>query len=164
MPQYIDMSISEGRKCLPNIQTLFFRTLKDESYFAEPWKNRKFADCAEFRLGNGRDGSDEVFFFVSDEELTDFLKSASGELYLFGAYNQINVCQMRARGTVVFEDRHSEVDQIKARLRTKIKSRVGSFFNKLDEAEAEDRYAILNNGLLFCFRVEAYAYHAYQRG
>lgn len=161
---YEAMSAAEGRKFLPNVWNLFFKPVTEENFFVEPWKNCELGDCAEFRLGNGREGSDEVLFFVTDKELVDFLKKTSGELYLFGAYNQINVCQMRARGTVALEEGHPDVEQFKARLQADIASRVGSMVSKLNQEEAEERYAILNNGLLFCFRVSAYAYQMYERG
>jgi hypothetical protein len=161
---YTDMSVPEGRKFLPKIRNLFFKPLADENFFVEPWSNRELGDCAEFRLGAGKNGSDEVLFFVSDTGLISFLKEAKGELYLFGAYNQINVCQMRARGTVTLEEGHPEIGQVKVRLRSLIEPRVGSMVEKLDKAEAEERYAILNNGLPFCFRVGSYAYHMYDRG
>jgi hypothetical protein len=162
--QYIEMSPSEGRRFMPKIKNLIFKPLTDENFFVEPWENRELGDCAEFRLSTGRNASDEVLFFVSNSELVSFLKNTKQELYLFGAYNQINVCQMRARGTVTLEEKHPDSESIKARLRTAIESRVGSMIDKLNEEQAEERYSILNSGVLFRFQMSSYAYHQYERG
>lgn len=164
MPRYTDMSVVEGRKFLPNVWNLFPKPLADENFFVEPWKNCELRDCADFRLGTEKDQIGEVFFFVTDEKLIIFLKGTMGELYLFGAYNQINVCQMRARGTVTCEEGHPETEQIKKRLRDVIESRMEASIHKLSKKEAEERYAIIENGLLFCFRISSYAYSMYERG
>ena len=161
---YKEMTIVEGRKFLPNVWNIIPKPLTEENFFVEPWENREMRDCAEFRLGNGRNGSDEVFFFVTDEELVRFLKKSVGELYFFAAYNQINVCQMRARGTVMLEEDHPDVEKMKKSMRTDIKRRVSSTVSKLNKKEAEERFAILSNGLLFCFQIKAYAYQTYERG
>ena len=161
---YTEMSIPEGRRYLPSVWNLFFKPLTDENFFVEPWKNCELRDCAEFRLGNGRNGSHEILFFVTDEKLISFLQETSGEVYLFGAYNPINVCQMRARGTVVREENYPNVEQVKTRLHIAIERRVGAMVSKLNQEEAEERFTILHNGLLFCFRVNVYAYQMYERG
>ena len=162
--QYKEMVVEEGRESLPYIWNLFFRPLYDENFFVAPWGNREFADCAEFWMGTGVDDVDKVLFFVSDRGVVDFLKKATDEIYLFGAYNQIHVCQMRARGKVVLEVSHPEMDEIKTRLRLAIKKRIGASVSQLDEAEAEVRYAILDTGLLFSFHINSYAYNEYERG
>ena len=162
---YKEMSAAEGGRCLLNVWNMLFRSLVDENFFVEPWENRELSDCAGFQPGSERDQLDRVFFFTTDEELIGFLKGAEGELYLFGAYNQVRVCQVRARGTVKFEEGHPETEQIRNYLYDAIEARVGaSNHNKLSGREAEERYAILENGLLFCFRISSYAYHVYERG
>ena len=153
------MSAEEGRKFLPNTWSLFFKPFTEADFFVEPWENRELADCADFRMD-----SDEVFFFVTDEGSINFLKEVKGELYLFGAYNQVNVCQMRARGHVALAEGHPETEQIRKNLRDRVESRVGARGHKLDEKEAEERYAILENGLLFRFLCSSYAYSMYERG
>lgn len=161
MSRYTEMTAEEGRGFLPNVWNLFFKPFTEADFFVEPWENCELADCADFRMD-----SDEVFFFVTDEGLINFLKEVKGELFLFGAYNQINVCQMRARGHVAFEEGHSETEQIRKRLHDAIQSRAGELprTRRLDRKEAEERYAILENGLLFRFLISSYAYSMYERG
>lgn len=158
--KYINLSVKEGRESFPKIWNLFFKPLANGDFFVEPWSNRALRDCAEFRL----DQSGEIFFFVDNEKLASFLKETTGKLYLFGAYNQINVCQMRASGTVTFETGHPETEQIRKRLYKAIESRTRVNINRLDEEEAEVRYSILKKGLLFCFHINSYGYNTYERG
>lgn len=162
--RYVELSMSEGREFFPKVLNLFPKPLTDDDFYVEPWENRELADCAEFRLGSGTDGSDEVLFFVSDPPMIDFLSKSTGDIYLFGAYNQINVCQMRARGNVTLVESDSDAQQIKARLHAAIEKRVGALFNGLDTQEAAERYALLSEGSLFRFRITTYATHMYERG
>ena len=164
MLRYKDLNFLEGRRFLLNVWNLFFKSLADENFFVEPWENCELRDCADFRLGHGEKQLDEVFFFVTDKELISFLKETTGELYLFGAYNQVHVCQMRARGTVACAEGHPETEQIKKRLRGTIEARMGAVVHRLSKREAEERYPILENSLLFCFRISSYAYSMYERG
>ena len=164
MPKYTDMSAAEGRKCLPNVWNLFLKPLTEENFSVEPWENRELRDCAEFRLGAGKDPVDEIFFFVADERLISFLKETAGELYLFGAYNQINVCQMRVRGAFTCEEGHPEAEQMRKRLLDAVELRVGAGGHKLDEKKVKERRAILESGLLFRFQISSYAYSLYERG
>jgi hypothetical protein len=160
------MTAAEGRKFLPNVWNLFFKPFTEANFFIEPWENREFRDCADFRLGSEKGQLDEVFFFVTDEELIRFLNETLGELYLFGAYNQVSVCQMRAGGTVALAEEHPEAEQIRKRLRDAIEHRAGEAprTRRLNKKEAEERYAILENGLLFRFLISSYAYSVYERG
>lgn len=160
---YIELNAAEGRRFLPKVKNLFFKPLVDENFFVEPWDNRELGDCAEWRLSGSRERPDQVLFFVCDKELIEFLKT-TGELYLFGAYNQINVCQMRARGMAALEESQLDRKQITARLRAAIEGRVGHMLDKLDQKEADERYRLLEEGTLFSFRISAYAYRMYERG
>ncbi len=162
--RYIELTVTEGRKFLPNIRNLFFKSLVEENFFVEPWANRELGDCAEFRLDTGNDRFDEVLFFANDVGLIDFLSTSTGELFLFGAYNQVTVCQMRARGTVTIASSHPEIEQIKMRRRDAIEKRIDAGVRGLDQNEAKERYRLLAEGILFSFRINAYAYRIYDRG
>ncbi|MDP2665059.1 MAG: hypothetical protein Q8P23_00180 [bacterium] len=143
---------------------MHFKPIDDSSYFVQTGGNQELADCAEFQLGCGRDGSDEIYFFVENPLLVDFLKRTSDRLYLYGAYNQINVCQMRVLGSVTSETDNPETAGIRERSRSRITERVGVMVHKLTEREAEDRYRLIDNGHMFCFRCQEYAYETYERG
>jgi hypothetical protein len=136
---------------------LFFQPLTEPDFFVEPWKNLELRDCAEFQGG-------EVLFFVADEKLVAFLDAAKEGAYLFGAYNQITVCQMRARGTVLRGEVGSATEQLRNRLRVAIERRVDAEVDKLSGDEARARIAILEHGTPFRFRPTAYAYEVYTRG
>jgi hypothetical protein len=164
MPVYQDLTIGEGREFLPKVQNLFFMPLREENFFVEPWSNRELRDCAEFRLGTGTNGAHEILFFVADEAMINFLESSPGELYLFGAYNQVHVCQMRARGKVTLQEEHPETEAIKERLQAAIAQRIDTSISKLHKSEAEERYRILACGRLFRFDTISYAYASYMRG
>jgi len=160
------MTAAEGRKFMPNVWNLFFKPLTEADFFVEPWENCELRDCADFQLGIGGDQPGEIFFFASDEKLIKFLSETLGELFLFGAYNQVNVCQMRAGGTVALAEGYPETEKIRKRLRDVIQHRAGEAprTRRLDKKEAEERFAILENGQLFRFLVSSYAYSMYERG
>jgi hypothetical protein len=164
MSRYEVLEAAEGVKYMPKVWNLHFKPLNEDNYFVEPWKNTALADCAEFRLSASNGGRSEVLFFVKDPELVDFLARSQEELYMYGAYNQINVCQMRAKGSVAKLDTYPEADSIKQHLRDRIASRVGAFVSKLSQDEANERYTILDQGQMFCFRPTEYAYGMYERG
>lgn len=161
---YADLTAAEGRRHLPRVWNLFFKPLTEQDFFVEPWERCGLGDCAEFRMGNGENGSDEVLFFVTDPELIRFLLQTTEELYLFGAYNQVTVCQMRARGTVVQVTAHPEIEKIRASRHAAIELSFGRPTNGPQKKEAEERYALLNHGTLFRFRINSYAYDTYERG
>jgi hypothetical protein len=161
---YNNLEASEGVKYLPKVWNLCFKPLAEDNYFVEPWKNQAFRDCAEFRLDISVSPTMEILFFVTDPELLEFLKRESEHLLLYGAYNQITVCQMRAKGFVTREVDHPEKDRIREDLRVRISSRISGSISHLSEKAAEERYAILDKGSFFCFRPEEYAYSIYDRG
>lgn len=163
MSRYEVLTIAKGAKYMPKVWNFFFESIDNGEFFVTPWakKATEVADCAEFRLSGS---TPEILFFVLDEELARFLSSTHEQLYLFGAYNQVNVCQMRAKGTVTLEEAHPETEAIRERLRSKISARVGACVSKLSEQEAEKRFEILDRGKLFCFYPIEYAYAMYERG
>ncbi len=154
---YKELPVEKGRKYLPHIWNLFFKPLDEPDFFVEPWRNCELGDCAEFR-------EDEVSFFVLDAELVAFLDGAREGLHLFGAYNQVNVCQMRARGTVSRVDDPAEIARVKKSRRASITKRVGKTVDGLREEEADARRVIIDSGTLFRFSVTSYAHKMYERG
>ncbi|MFZ2886708.1 MAG: hypothetical protein WA021_02695 [Minisyncoccia bacterium] len=110
----------------------------------------------------------KVLICVSDLETLRLIGNTPKELYLYGAFNQVNVCQMRARGTITGPlHRHDPeaidcrtamharfVDRKPPRWRTK----------RLDDAEAQERFAILETGQFYVFVPAAFAYSMYERG
>ncbi|HYF05574.1 MAG TPA: hypothetical protein VEA59_05365 [Patescibacteria group bacterium] len=161
---YTELSAEEGRIYLPSIVNLIFKPKNEPNFFVQPWENHALRDCAEFQLGREESAPDQLLFFVTDPELASALREETEELFLFGAYNQITVCQMRARGTVTLLKNYAQTEQLKLRLRAAIEVRIDSKLNKLTRQEARERFEILEEGSLFCFRVNSYAYSFYDRG
>ncbi|HWQ60506.1 MAG TPA: hypothetical protein VN420_05190 [Candidatus Fimivivens sp.] len=157
------MDIAEGKKYFPKVWSLVPESLSNEDLFINPFYGGDLRDCAEFQTGTGKDQVGEVVLFVDDEEIIRFFEQTA-ELYLYGAYNQVNVCQMRVRGTVKPEEDHAETERIRCRLKEVIRSRVGKQVNGLERDEAEDRYVILEKGRPFRFSPISYAYDTYERG
>jgi hypothetical protein len=158
---YKPIGVEEGREFFPKVKNLIFKPKTEPDFFVEPWDFQDRRDCAEFRSGAVKD---EIFFFVSDDELIDFLTKEGDDLYIFGAYNQVNVCQIRVRGKIRILQGYDEKDGIKLRLRKSIHQRIGAEINGLTDQEAKERYAILEAGTLFYCQINAYAYNVYERG
>ena len=164
MSRYKILTSAKGAKYMSHIQNLIFKPIIEGEFFVEPWENRELADCAEFRLRRPNGFPAGILFFISDQKLADFLLDTLGQLYLFGAYNQVTVCQMRSKGTVTFENSPLEIGATRERLRAKITKRIGAQVNQLSAEEACVRFKILDRGRLFCFYPEEYAYAIYERG
>ncbi len=164
MVDYKKMTLVVGMGHMHNLRNFIFKPASDDGFFVEPWKNRELADCAEFRFDQTTGLLAEILFFVSDEGLTRFLLDTRGQLYLYGAYGQINVLQMRSLGTVTNEDSHSEASAIRECLRAKILQRIAASINKLSQEEAQVRLGLLENSRLFSFHPVNYAYAMYERG
>jgi hypothetical protein len=164
MSRYRNINATEGTRCLQLVWNFSFMPISESELFITPFGDRERADCAEFQVDQASGLLVRVPFFVNSEELTNFLINTKGQIYLFGAYNQINVCQMRSLGTVTSEENHPDTDAIRERLRAKIKARIGARINKLWGNEAQTRFDILDRGKLFCFCPEDYAFATYERG
>ena len=86
--------------------------------------------------------------------------------YLFGAYNEINVIQMRAEVSV------TEITEKKACIKIidLMKKRLSGenigdrFLNEPDEEEKEKALNLLLEGRIFLFEPISYFYDSYQRG
>jgi hypothetical protein len=164
MSMYKELAVVEGTKYMQLVWNFFFAPISEEEFFVQPWGNRELADCAEFQVDQKKGLLVGIMFFVSDKKLKSFLLNTQGDLYLFGAFNQINVCQMRSKGIVTSEESHPKTEAIKKRLRAKILERTKTMISKLSEEEARIRFNILDRGKLFCFHPENYAYATYERG
>ena len=164
MTDYKVLPIHDGAKFMKKICNLIFKPINEKGFFVEPWENRELADCVEFRLDQANGLPAEILFFVSDKKIISFLLNTKGQIYLFGAYNQVYVCQMRAKGTIRLEEARPDIRIIRERLRAKISNKIETDPRVLSENEVQDRFRILDQGKLFCFHPEEYAYTTYERG
>ena len=164
MSSYKELKFADGTEFIQHVQNFFFKPIGEEEFFVEPWENRELADCAEFRFSQTTGLLTEILFFVCDEELVRFLLCTREQLYLFGAYNQVDVCQMRSLGIVTSEESHPEAYALRERLRAKILKKIIAPAIRLNEEEAQVRFDLLEKGKLFSFHPVNYAYAMYERG
>lgn len=155
-----------GESYLRHIRNMVFRPRSDETFFVEPWEHRDRRDCALFR-NQEKEGTLEIVFATTDVELIALLDGAPTELHLYGAYNQITVCQMRALGWVL---PHPPTGIDTERLRELILSKlVGTSKDdppqeRLYAGDIEDRVGVVRTGRIFTFVPHSYAYAVYERG
>lgn len=163
MPTYRPLNFAKAPDYMPHVWNFIFKPLSEHNYFVESWTNRTLADCAEFYLFSTHKPASKIYFFAADPTLQAFLRSTKGPLFLFGAYNQVVVCQIRAKGTVTCEANHQDYTGIKERIRTRITEKIDVLRNGITKEEAEHRFSNLEQGSLFCFHPKEYAYSGYRR-
>lgn len=154
--------------CFPNIQNIFFKPLSEPDYFVEPWENREVRDCSIFRRTT-TDGSEklELFFCTGGPKLLESLQNGENEMFLYGAYNQVTVCQMRVKGVV--KPVHNHRDRMDIRRLLGLKIHGGQTDdplkdNDLNEDELRARLLTLAVCDLFHFEPQEYAWSSYERG
>jgi hypothetical protein len=129
----------------------------------------KIRDCSLIEKDSS--GSVELTLVIPETPYAT-IEAAGLEVFLYGAYNRITVCQMRVRGFLYSwkEERH-KTEQAKARLRTKINGECesdpvntlgsdGSF----SKEQLRKRLALIEIGTVFTFLPRSYAYAFYERG
>lgn len=149
---------------MPNVQNLFFKPLSEPDYFVEPWRNRALRDCALFELADDKEArmfAQDIYSFLQDSAIIDYLSSVP-ETLVYGAYNQVNVCQMRAHGTVSRVSDAADIDTRKQYLESGFES--AKYRQRWKSEELAERQKLLENGTLFRIRLTAYAYGMYERG
>lgn len=163
---YTVIEASEGVKRMSRIWNFQFRPLSDDRFWVDASDRCgvAVADCAEFRLISVSGYVFEIFFFIKDPRMEHLLENAPKPLYLYGGYGQIYVCQMRVKGSISLEVGNNEEGAIREILRDRITARIDKLVHKLSRNDADDRLEIIDEGRLFCFRPEEYAYHTYERG
>ncbi len=144
---------------------MFLKPLEEENYYVESWGNKALAECAEFRLdpGDGTRGS-EIYFFAKDEELVAFLTGSSGQLYLYGAAGQVNVLQMRVKGSMTLEAASHEAQGIREHRRALITEKMGQLTDQYGRDRFKECIELIDTGQLFCFHPTEYAWSSYERG
>lgn len=156
-----ELTKKEGIKNLPLIWTMFLS--QSEDLFAEPFSNRKLRYRCIFEKTNGIAENLKVYFHLSENE--ELLLPIPESVYLYGAFNQITVCQMRSFGNareMVEEEKRNFIKLIKKRLAGKKLS------DKLPLAmsyeESQEALLLIQSGKFYCFEPLEYAYDTYERG
>jgi hypothetical protein len=166
--EYKELSGEEGRKYFPLIWTIFLEK-EDANFFAEPFSNQRI----RFRCFFDQNGSEiagkgklSVFFQLTKEEVEEFeLKKLPKKIYFYGAYNQINVVQIKSYGkirTMTQEEKESFIIHAIENLQNKGK---GPFSLRDKEKEAEVLSVIKSRkGEFYRFDPISYSFNTYERG
>ena len=163
MKRYNHIGFAEATCLMQNVWNFCFKPLTEDNFFVEPWKNQELSDCAEFQPAQTEAESSKIFFFAGPELLI-LLTDTPESKYLYGAYNQITVCQMQACGSTTVATNHPEASAIEKRIRRRIVKRQNRRGGRLSAEEAAIRHVMLNTGTLLCFKPEAYGQAGYTRG
>ncbi len=150
----------EGIKMLPLIWTIFLS--QSEDLWAEPFSNRKMRYRCIFEKTNGIAEELKVYFHLSEKELVSNMPES---IYFYGAFNQINVHQVRSFGNVremTDEEKENFIKLIKVRLTGKaIGDRLPA---PMSFKESQEIPLLIQSGKFYFFEPLEYAYHVYERG
>ncbi|MFA4942243.1 MAG: hypothetical protein WC564_01230 [Patescibacteria group bacterium] len=153
----------EGVSTLPLAWTVFVRP--DKNYSADPFSYRTLRYRCFFDKLQGQLSEKLMVYFhlIEGDESNDYLPS-SKNVYLYGAFNQVNVYQVRSFGKVremTEEERVKFIKIIKDRLNGKD---VGDELPiKLSGQEKELVLIRLKTGTFYCFEPVSYELGIYHR-
>jgi hypothetical protein len=165
MSRYKELSVAVGEIYLPNIWNIFVKQPEETEYFVEIWENKALRECCQIQHG-----ADVTFCLVFCGHIPEAEALLSGrreaKAMLYGAYNQIDVCQMRASGTISHVYDPDEIVDIKDRLRRQVHQRRKSDGSTapMNDEEVAERLKIIASQPMYRFVPESYAYAGYERG
>ena len=161
---YEEMTKEEGLVLLPKILTVFVS--KDPELWANPFQNLEERHHCFFEKSES--GMIAYFYLTLKKYKIYFLESLknSEKFYLSGAFNYMEVCQVRAFGEVseiVGDKKNQMIDLMNKRLKGEETNDPISY--SLSRDEKRD-YLIPSSeeGIMYSFKPESYAYHTYERG
>lgn len=166
--RYERINKAEGVECFPKIGSIFVSNDKD--LWANPFENTKLRHRCFFEKIDDR--TMKIFFHLTKDELNKktSITSFPCKTYFSGAYNQVNVCQMRAFGELYQITEPADIVTFKEKLMIDLKNRTNdtnvSSMNEVTTEEKQNALKIIseNDGLFFKFIPISYAYHIYERG
>jgi len=166
MSFYKEIENEEGIKFFPNIGTIFISDKED--LWANPFENRDLRRRCFFKIIDEK--TMEIFFHLTEDEFKETEIIFPCKTYFSGAYNQINVCQMRAFGELHLITENSDIDKFKNELKVDLDKRTNntkiSSMYQVTTKEKEEALEIVlkNKGMFFKFVPISYASHMYERG
>lgn len=162
MSRYKALDMHDGQKYFSCIWNLFLQPLSNDNYFVEPWANVALRECATFEMGGGHLS---MILCLSEESVLEHFAITPTEIYIYGAYNQIQVCQMRARGDVSIELPFAESKQHRATLLAALEQKMlASDIGRPSLKEMREALALAKGGRFFRFTPTKYALAGYERG
>ncbi len=158
----------EGIKFFPLIGTVFVSNNKD--LWANPFENRDLRPRCFFKISD--EETMEIFFHLTKDERNKKTEIAvfPCKTYFLGAYNQINVCQMRAFGTLYLLSKSEDIRKFKDELRADLEKRTNDTnVSSMNQVTTKEKLKALDvvskdEGMFFKFIPTSYAYHMYERG
>jgi len=163
------LSVEKGKKYLSKIWTMFF--YKDENFFPNPFSFRQLRQRCFFNKQGKISDDFLIYFHLTNDESKEFdLKPLPDKIYMYGAYNQVTVCQMRSLGEIremTNEEKNKFKELIEKRLEGK---NIGDSFmetipkSKISDLERTQIITLMQLGNFYCFKPLDYAYHVYERG
>jgi len=158
------ISKEEGMKLLPLVWTIFLS--QSDDLWAEPFSNRKLRYRCFFERTNGVSKKLTVYFHLTEEEANPKnLPPIAKTVYLYGAFNQINVYQIKSFGNIREMDEEEKtnfIELIKKRLTgQEISDKLTS---AMSPRESEEARLLIQSGKFYCFEPLEYAYNTYERG
>jgi len=156
----------EGWNYLSLIWTIFLS--EEPDLFAEPFSNRHLRyRCLFVKEVNN------IYLYLTNEEIKSIkcLNPLPSKIYFYGAYNQIEVCQMRSYGTikvVVDKRRHMIIELMTRRLNGE--QIISDNFcrnikdNLNDDGTQKSLKSLSLEGKLYCFEPISYDFDLYERG
>ncbi len=160
---YEKISHKEGIEFFPKVWTIFLS--KNPKLWANPFENRKLRPRCIFEKSNGISNKMTVYLHLTDEEIiSEGIESITEEIFLYGAYNQVQVYQMKGIGKIremTGEEKKKFVKLVKDRLKGEnIGDRVDLSMSKNNDMIPK----IMTSGKFFCFEPTDYEYNMYERG
>lgn len=156
-----ELSKSDGMKMLPCIWNLY--VTNSSNGFIDPFSLRSLRHRCFFEKSNGIINNLLVFFHLTAEE--EAAMTLSPNVYLYGAFNQVDVNQMRSCGRLRKLDRFERdrfIEKITNRLDgKKIGDKLSPVIGRADKQEV---LQLLQSGNCYCFEPLKYAYQTYARG
>lgn len=157
------MDNNEGMLCLPKIWTIILA--EDKDLFVGPFTGRKQRYRCYFKKIKSPVERLVVYFHLGAEEESEDPSPLPESIYLYGAYNQMTVCQMRSSG---------KIRKMKARERREFMTVMRKRFASPEKDESlnlqpsadekRDALRLLKSGTFYRFDPVDYAFDTYDRG
>ena len=168
MSSYKEIENEEGIKYFPYIGTVFISDRED--LWANPFQNRDLRRRCFLKIIDEK--TMEIFFHLTKEEYKEEIKikNLPRQTYFSGAFNQMNVCQMRAFGELHLLTESSDIDRFINDLKIDLKKRTNNTkVTSSNSVTTEEKLKALeivskNDGMFFKFVPISYASHWYERG
>lgn len=162
---YKTLTKSEGARFFQKSLTIILSN--KENSFPNPFVPRELRYRCLFK--NGSCSNLVAYLYLKDKEIATFkcLNPLPDKIYLYGAYNQINVCQMQALGNIkeIGGDKKNEIISFLTKRFNGEFIECDNFFPKLDQDDKNEGLKSLSlSGKLYYFEPISFAYDEYERG